>query len=140
MASEDDDLRRRADALVREREEQGKESRPPRKAHDYTGLATRGGAGAALIVAVVQLLQDRVSPEEVRRLRERLEEVEDERTKRRLWEYERDRIHFCRDQQQDERLQSILPSADSMVKPPPKPWFDKCPTLPEPTTGTGVKK
>lgn len=152
MAKEDDDLRRRAERLLQSRKREPEpevdsvapereESEAPRKKHrDYKSLATQGASGAALVTVVIQLLQARVSPEQLNNLRERVQAIEDERSARRLYEYERDKIEICRNRQQDEALQRILPAPDRQVSPPPKPWFDQCPEPREPTTGSTAAK
>lgn len=149
MAKEDDELRARAAALVARRrqnvEEETAESMPPhrqmakpkRNAGELARAAVAPGAGLLGMVAIVQqLLSAHVSPEQLKALGERVDQLETERTARRQTEYQRDLIENCRGEQADSYLQSLLPRRDRQVGLPPVAWFDQCPKLPDPTTGT----
>ena len=149
MASDEEDLRNVASALLKRRREQerreepedhGTESIAPskrkRSAGELARAAVAPGAGVVGVVALLaQLLQARISPEQLKALQARVDAIEEERAQRRFTEYERDRVSFCRSNQTEEFLRTLLPRADSQVGQLPKPWFDKCPELPQPTTG-----
>jgi uncharacterized protein HemX len=144
MASEED-LRNVASALLKRRREQEHEestesiapqSKRKRSAGELARAAAAPGAGVIGVAALLaQLLQARISPEQLKALQERVDAIEVERSQRRFTEYERDRISSCRSLQTEEFLRTLLPRADSQVGQLPKPWFDKCPELPQPTTG-----
>ncbi len=149
MAKEDDELRASAADLLNRRhavvEEETPESMPPhrqlpkhkRNAGEIAKAAVAPGAGLLGIVAIVQqLLSSHVAPEQVKALNDRVELLETERTERRQTEYQRDIIENCRSEQADGYLRALLPRRDAQVGQPPKPWFDQCPELPQPTTGT----
>ena len=146
MASEED-LRNVASALLKRRREQEQEheestesiaphGKRKRSAGELARAAVAPGAGVVGVVALLaQLLQARISPEQLKALQARVDAIEEERAQRRFTEYERDRVSFCRSYQSEEFLRTLLPRADSQVGQLPKPWFDKCPELPQPTTG-----
>jgi len=146
MATEDDELRARAAALVQSRrkepEEENTQSVAPasqkhkRNAGELAKAAVAPGAGIVALIAVLQqLLSARVTPEQLTALRQRVDSIEEERAARRVTEFERDRVAKCRSEQLEESVRHLLPRPDQQVGPPPKPWFDRCPELPEPTTG-----
>lgn len=149
MANEDDELRARAKELVDKRRDP--DSEPPESAEpeptrekpkresakDLAKAAVAPGAGVVALIAIVQqLLSAHVSPEQLTALRERVDQLETDRSARRLVEFERDTIAGCRIHQLDGYMESVLPRRDQQVGPAPKAWFDMCPDLPKPTTGT----
>lgn len=150
MATEEE-LRRRARELLERRSEQADDqSVPPessiaprekqkRSAGEVAKAAAAPGAATLAIIALLQqLLTSHVSPEQVKSLQERVELIETERANRRLTEFSRDKIENCRSDQQDSYLRQLLPRPDAMVGTPPRPWFDTCPELPQPTTGANA--
>lgn len=143
MANEDDSLRERARQLVASRQQHSQapvsDSGYPKRhrGRELAKAAVAPGAGLVAVLSIVQqLLSSHVSPEQLSTLRERVDQLENDRTARRLTEFERDKIANCRSRQTDGYLQSLLPRRDQQVGQPAKAWFDQCPDLPEPTTGS----
>ena len=140
----DAELRATAERLLNERKavseppgEPDVETPPaaPKKKPSAALVATGGVSGAALLAVVVQLLQARVTPEQLNAMRERIDALERQGVERRNAEFERDVIENCHLDQQQSYLQQLLPRADRQGSPPPGAWFNRCQPMPDPTKG-----
>ncbi len=144
-----DDLRQAAERLLRRRQEQVTDPPPsdeekreekPKARRSAAQLVTGGASTAALIGVVVQMMQARVTPAQLTAVTERVQAIETQAVERRNVEYERDMIENCRARQLEDAVRQMLPRADQMGVPTPKPWFDRCPEMPRPTTGSKLPR